>query len=228
MQLASTLFGVLVVQIKPQLEKILNLPADSLTKETKLNQDLMELFIKYQIPSDLLSYDTSSLVPSSSLEAVSVREKLQVVKGHVAAMHEMIGLTKKQELTQRQDEAKFSYSSATESDESSLYSDDDEEGDNDSNNDYECFSAPSSNSHRQLARKSKRGTAPRVTQSASNATPFACTSFDQKPKQQQQQQQQQQQSSNSSSSSSSHRKKQWSRASLLLVATGTVHCSPRP
>ena len=108
MQLASTLFGVLVVQIKPQLEKILNLPADSLTKEIKLNQDLMELFIKYQIPSDLLSYDTSSLPSSSSSsEVVSVREKLQVVKGHVAAMHEMIGLTKTQELSQRREEVQF-------------------------------------------------------------------------------------------------------------------------
>lgn len=56
MQLASTLFGVCVVQIKPQLEKLLNLPDDSLTKEIRLTQDLMDLFIKYQIPSDLISY----------------------------------------------------------------------------------------------------------------------------------------------------------------------------
>ena len=32
MQLESTLFGVAVVQIKPQLEKLLNLAEDSLTK----------------------------------------------------------------------------------------------------------------------------------------------------------------------------------------------------
>merc|ERR1712151_1458998 len=57
MQLESTLFGVLVIQIKPQLEKVLNLPDDSLTKEIKLTQDLMQLFTKYQIPTDLLSYD---------------------------------------------------------------------------------------------------------------------------------------------------------------------------
>merc|ERR1712110_594441 len=59
MQLQSTLFGILVIQIKPQLEKVLNLPEDSLTKETKLTQDLMQLFIKYQIPSDLLSFDNA-------------------------------------------------------------------------------------------------------------------------------------------------------------------------
>ena len=46
MQLESTLFGVCVIQIKPQLEKLLNLTPDSLTKEIKLTQDLMELFIK--------------------------------------------------------------------------------------------------------------------------------------------------------------------------------------
>lgn len=38
MQLESTLFGVCVVQIKPQLEKVLRLPDDSLTKEIQLTQ----------------------------------------------------------------------------------------------------------------------------------------------------------------------------------------------
>merc|ERR1719428_2194428 len=57
MQLESTLFGILVVQIKPQLEHVLNLLPDSLSKEIKLTQDLMEMFVKYQIPSDLLSFD---------------------------------------------------------------------------------------------------------------------------------------------------------------------------
>lgn len=47
MQLASTLFGILVVQIKPQLERVLCLPENSLTKEIELTQDLMKLFIEY-------------------------------------------------------------------------------------------------------------------------------------------------------------------------------------
>ncbi len=34
----STLFGVCVLQIKPQLEKLLNLPNDALTKEIALTQ----------------------------------------------------------------------------------------------------------------------------------------------------------------------------------------------
>eukprot|EP00435_Cladocopium_sp_Y103_P051810 s858_g16.t1 len=52
MQLESTLCGILVVQLKPQLERLLRLPPEALTKEIKLTQDLLQLFIKYQIPSD--------------------------------------------------------------------------------------------------------------------------------------------------------------------------------
>jgi hypothetical protein len=52
MQLESTLFAVAVVEIKPQLERLLKLNADALTKEIRLTQDLMELFIEYQVPSD--------------------------------------------------------------------------------------------------------------------------------------------------------------------------------
>jgi hypothetical protein len=38
MQLSNTLFAVAVIQIKPQLEKLLKLPTDSLQKEIKLTQ----------------------------------------------------------------------------------------------------------------------------------------------------------------------------------------------
>jgi hypothetical protein len=82
MQLESTLFGVLVIQIKPQLERLLKLPATSLTKEIRLTQDLLELFITYQIPSDLLSYDGA---PTASNE-----EKINTVKEYVQRMQDMI------------------------------------------------------------------------------------------------------------------------------------------
>jgi hypothetical protein len=49
MQLESTLFAVCVVQIKPQLERLLCLPPGALTKEIQLTQQLMELFIEYQV-----------------------------------------------------------------------------------------------------------------------------------------------------------------------------------
>ncbi len=70
MQLSSTLFAVCVVQIKPQLEKLLNLHSDALTKEIELTQNLLESFIQYQIPSDLLSYGGGSPEPSVRVEAV--------------------------------------------------------------------------------------------------------------------------------------------------------------
>merc|ERR1712093_640722 len=66
MQLESTLFGVVVLQIKPQLEKLLRLPADTLTKEIQLTQHLMEMFITYQIPADLLAYDPDTPLPDEA------------------------------------------------------------------------------------------------------------------------------------------------------------------
>ena len=45
MQLESSLFGVLVLQIKPQLETLLKLEPEALTKEIALTQSLMDLFV---------------------------------------------------------------------------------------------------------------------------------------------------------------------------------------
>jgi len=90
MQLESTLFGICIIQIKPQLEKLLNLPNDSLTKEIELTQDLQELFITYQIPSDLISY--------AGNENSSIEEKLEAVKNHVSALQEMLNQSKQEEI----------------------------------------------------------------------------------------------------------------------------------
>merc|ERR1712000_585899 len=59
MQLEGSMFALVVVDVKPQLERLLQLPAGALTREIKLTQELCELFVKYQIPADLLSYDGS-------------------------------------------------------------------------------------------------------------------------------------------------------------------------
>jgi len=107
MQLESTLFGVLVVQIKPQLERVLNLADDSLTKEIKLTQDLMQLFIKYQIPSDLLSFDASS--GEAELLNPTAAERLARVKGHVQAMHEMLAQARQEEIQHREQEARYGF-----------------------------------------------------------------------------------------------------------------------
>jgi hypothetical protein len=98
MQLASTLFGVLVIQIKPQLEKLLKLPDDALTKEIRLTRDLLELFVKYQVPADLLSYGGEEEAPEN--------EKLAAVKGHVSAVREMVVAAEEEELEQAKQEAR--------------------------------------------------------------------------------------------------------------------------
>jgi len=97
MQLASTLFGIVVIQIKPQLEKLLKIPHDSLSKEIKLTQDLMDLFITYQIPSDLLSFGGEA--------SASKLEKLNKVKSHVQAMQTMIQTERLKQLTEGRNEA---------------------------------------------------------------------------------------------------------------------------
>lgn len=87
MQLESTLFGVLILHIKPQLELILHLPADSLTKEVALTQDLMDLFIKYQIPADLLSY-TGPLDATTSGRIAVVKDRVRTIKAMIAKAQE--------------------------------------------------------------------------------------------------------------------------------------------
>lgn len=92
MQLESSVFGVCVIQLKPQLERLLGLPDDALTKEIQLTQDLMSLFIDYQIPSDLLSLKN---VGSS---AVSDTDKVALVKEYVKSVTDVIASEKKKQL----------------------------------------------------------------------------------------------------------------------------------
>merc|ERR1712130_841154 len=97
MQLESTLFGLAIVQIKPQLEKVLGLPPDALTKHVALVEDLLEIFIRYQIPSDLVSYDQSAhAAPLVQVERV---------KFLVQEMKDMIASLKSEELAQAKKEA---------------------------------------------------------------------------------------------------------------------------
>mmetsp|Transcript_36045 Transcript_36045/g.85910 ORF Transcript_36045/g.85910 Transcript_36045/m.85910 type:complete len:950 (+) Transcript_36045:88-2937(+) len=91
MQLSSSVFGVCVVQIKPQLEALLGLPADALDKEMKLTQDLMELFVEYQVPSDLLSYNGHS-------ESAALEDKIANVKANVKAVTDVIESQKEKQL----------------------------------------------------------------------------------------------------------------------------------
>ena len=82
MQLSATLLGVMVIQIKPQLERVLNLPPDSLTKELYLVQELEKLMVELQIPSEMFSLELGG--GDESLES-----KLSRVKECVAKMQTM-------------------------------------------------------------------------------------------------------------------------------------------
>lgn len=95
-QLAGSLFGILVIHIKPQLEKLLKVPQDGLIKEIALTQELMELFIKYNIPSDLLGFGGKPFLPSNY--------KIEEVKRHVEEMNDMVAETKERELKEVQQE----------------------------------------------------------------------------------------------------------------------------
>ena len=98
MQLETSVFGVCVIQLKPQFEKLLQLPQHSLSKEIQLTQDLMSLFIEYQIPSDLLSFDGSEDLP--------IAEKIEAVRDHVGAVLTIIDSQKKAQLLEAKDEHK--------------------------------------------------------------------------------------------------------------------------
>lgn len=92
MQLESSVFGVCVIQLKPQLERLLGLPDDALTKEIQLTQDLMSLFIDYQIPSDLLSLQHVGSTPATDAE------KVALVKEYVKSVTDVIAFEKKKQL----------------------------------------------------------------------------------------------------------------------------------
>jgi hypothetical protein len=97
MQLESSVFGICVIQLKPQLERLLGLPPDSLQKEVKLTQNILELFIEYQIPSDLLTFSGDAITPTA--------EKISAVRGYVNAVMTMIDEAKKKQLADEKQEA---------------------------------------------------------------------------------------------------------------------------
>ncbi|KAJ9471537.1 hypothetical protein DIPPA_70005 [Diplonema papillatum] len=109
MQLESTLFAVCIVQIKPQLEKVLNLPYDSLTKEIQLTQRLLALFIEYHIPPDLVSFQCDSMEDPDEIPAA---KKVEAVKAHVDAMYEMIKDSKQKEVDEQKLQQEMNKASA--------------------------------------------------------------------------------------------------------------------
>merc|ERR1719191_190489 len=96
-QLASSLFGILVVQVKPQLEAVLNLPAGSLTKEIELSSQLMDFLQTYSVPTDVLSYDGDAALSSS--------DKVAAVRAHASTIGKMVADARERDLAAKKAEA---------------------------------------------------------------------------------------------------------------------------
>ena len=83
MQLESTLFSIVLLQVKPQLEKVLQLMPGSLTTEISLTQDIMKLFVECHIPAELLSYyemnSTMAMSASAQSRITSVKENVKKI-----------------------------------------------------------------------------------------------------------------------------------------------------
>eukprot|EP01060_Flectonema_neradi_P001168 TRINITY_DN1069_c1_g1_i12.p1 TRINITY_DN1069_c1_g1~~TRINITY_DN1069_c1_g1_i12.p1 ORF type:complete len:699 (+),score=160.51 TRINITY_DN1069_c1_g1_i12:428-2524(+) len=63
MQLDGTLFSIAIIQIKPQMEVVLNLPEGSLAKEVELSEKLLKMMTTDGLSSDLLSASKSCSDP---------------------------------------------------------------------------------------------------------------------------------------------------------------------
>uniref|UniRef100_A0A7S3K0U3 Uncharacterized protein n=1 Tax=Aureoumbra lagunensis TaxID=44058 RepID=A0A7S3K0U3_9STRA len=97
MQLSSSLCGLVVIQLKPAIEKVLNLPDGALTKEIALTDQLLNFFIEYQISTDMLAYDGPQDVDKAT--------KLTAVKGHVAAIANVIQAARDEDLKRTAEKA---------------------------------------------------------------------------------------------------------------------------
>ena len=115
-QLAGTLTAVAVIQIKPHLEQLLNLPEGSLTKEISLTQDVIKLLVEYQIPSDLISFDSSIMKSTTSIGTL---DKLEQVKQLVGHLMDMIESKLNDKLKSKTRERKY-YDNVEEEDEESM------------------------------------------------------------------------------------------------------------
>eukprot|EP00754_Rhynchopus_humris_P029267 Rhum_TRINITY_DN15204_c1_g1::Rhum_TRINITY_DN15204_c1_g1_i4::g.143635::m.143635 len=98
MQLKETLFAMCVVQVRPQLESVLNLPAGALTKEIRLTEELLDLFMGHEVAADLLSYEAED--PFADDDEVACKVKVDAVKGHVAGVKAALDASRDEEVAQ--------------------------------------------------------------------------------------------------------------------------------
>lgn len=75
MQLEATLFGVCVLQIRPQLERILQLDTDSLLKEVTLTDHILTLFVDYHVRAPHPLIDRENQFPRSRPICFRMRDR---------------------------------------------------------------------------------------------------------------------------------------------------------
>ena len=83
-RLQNSIFAICVIQVKPHLEQVLKLPADSLSREIALTQSVIDLFINHQITADHICAEVDS---PNYLEAVksNVAKVTSLLSGAVSA-----------------------------------------------------------------------------------------------------------------------------------------------
>lgn len=77
MQLSSSLFGLLIVEIEPNVEQVLNLDPGSLVKEIDMTDRLVDLFVDHSISTDLLKFDGPN---DATNKLTAVKDRLSAVK----------------------------------------------------------------------------------------------------------------------------------------------------
>merc|ERR1711862_1029908 len=87
MGLSGSLFTFCAIPIIPQLEQLLKLPEDSLSKELELYENILNLLIEYQISSDLITYEGD--------DKESISTKIGKVKNATDKILDMINAEKK-------------------------------------------------------------------------------------------------------------------------------------
>lgn len=96
-QLESSVFAFCIVQVKPQLERLLHLPTGALTREVQLTQDLITLFVEHHISSDLVS--SGEVDADGAL--LTATAKLSAVKAQVKTVWDVIRATVRPTVTEK-------------------------------------------------------------------------------------------------------------------------------
>ena len=84
---------------------MLNLPHQSLQQEIELTEDLVTLFIDYQVPSDLLCDDQPAAITGGG--NVSASAGVERVRENVKAIKEMINRSKENELKEKKQQDEY-------------------------------------------------------------------------------------------------------------------------